>query len=804
MKLSKKKNKKTRKKNTIKRRTRDGKKTKSKIHSFNRIKLTKKNKYIKINSSKFKGGDENDKEMYKLFVQVVNDIQDNNIDNIINILDNFKDLINYKVGNNETSLLQQAILLEKPYIVELFIQKGADINMISRDVAPLNVATLYNCFECAELILLNGGDVNIKDIFGRSSLSIASLKNNVDILNLLLEYNANIESKDNDNKTALMYAAAGGYKDCVSILLDNGANIESRDLFNWTPLFYGIEYGASLEIIKLLLDKGAKVNIFSILNNTPLHIACKRRNIDFVKLLFDYGAKENINTPDKYGTTALMFASANNNYDIVSFLLENGADPLKKDFSGNTALKYTKNIKIQELLKNKMKETIAENIRESANLKQKESANLQKKETENLQKQNYDVIANDLIKEEEQRIELEKRKKKDELERKQNLKEKKIRQQILNQQIKKQQILESKSNKPVEIEEPKQETNIENLEIQLTNENKLQEEEDELFQVEIEKAIEESIKTYNSENEKREILNFWIKYFDNNEDNIIKIKEIIPSLMKDLNAFNLLVSLLPTYSNKFIKNNPYINNVLSLLFILVGIISYQLNKNDIKLILKGGSAIQIVSSNEFIVPYLSNDIDIVIISDNLENNKILAEQISKLLVWLTDENDGNKINSILSMIENKDRNHKIYKIVLNNSNISLMDIDYNILPDDITKLYKNDEYMKNYNLNPYGNNEGLFICPSIINLIFERIYYLIKYSSKEEIKSNKNRGFLTEKIPKSLNYLINVYYNMINNGDDKILFYTKIFDNFFQVYPSLKNESSYTQEQLIQFLLEKM
>jgi hypothetical protein len=751
-------------------------KPKIKRRQLTKNKQNKQNKQNKNKNYKFKGGNP---ELNKLFIQVISDIQENNIENIKIILDTNPELINYQIGNNDSNLLQQAILLHKPDIVKLLVEKGADVNMISRDRMPLSYATFSDCFECVKILIENGAKINSKDIkiHGRSPL---------------------------------MYALARGpnvNEECIHYLLNNGANIEQKDEYGWTALFYSIEYGDPYKIIELLLKNGAILTQVSTIGNTPLQIACKRRNLEIVKLLFDYGAKITINSQDIAGNTALITATSNNKYDIVKFLLENGADPMIKDSIGKTALKYANDNKTVELLKNKMKEFIANNLKEKT---QKEKAGEQ---LNKLKEQNSDIIAKKLIEEEDQRIASENNKKAQEAAKKQALKDKKIQKQILKKKPNEDSIKKIVKEEDEEEEEifpnKKQETNIENLEIQLANENRLQEEEDKLFQIEIDKAIELSLKTYNSENEKRIILDFWTKYFDNNEENILKLKEIIPSLMTEQNASNLLISIIPAYTNKYYKNNPNVNNVLSLLFILIGIISFQLYKNGIYLLLKGGSAIQTVSSQIPNESYLSNDIDLVIISNkNLEENRLLSEKICKLLVWLTDENDGNKINSILSMVENRDPNHKIYKVILNNSNTSLMDIDYNILPSDIYNLYTNDIYIKNYNIKPYSNNNGIFSCPSILNLIYERIYYLIKYSSKEEIKSSKNRGFLTEKIPKSLNYLMNVYYIMVNNGEgkakaegeDKTKFYNTIFDNFFQMYPMLQNESSYNQEQLIQFL----
>lgn len=47
-----------------------------------------------------------------------------------------------------------------------------------------------------------------------------------------------------------------------------------------------------------------------------------------------------INYKDKYGYTALMYASENEHTNIVEILLENNADPNTQDKIGNTALIY--------------------------------------------------------------------------------------------------------------------------------------------------------------------------------------------------------------------------------------------------------------------------------------------------------------------------------------------------------------------------------------------------------------------------------------------------------------------------------
>jgi hypothetical protein len=205
---------------------------------------------------------------------------------------------------------------------------------------------------------------------------------------------------------------------------------------------------------------------------------------------------------------------------------------------------------------------------------------------------------------------------------------------------------------------------------------------------------------------------------------------------------------------------------------------------------------------EFIEPYNSSDIDIVLINSNslsLNENKLFTEQICKFLIWITENNNS----LILTYLPNRDLTHPIFKVILNINEKPLMDIDYNELPSDISNLYSlSNIYNKNYSVNGIV---GLFNSQSLINLIFERIYYLIKYSTKEELKNFKSKSFLTGKIPKSLNYLIKVLFILQNNreiSENEIRpFYHSLFDGFFILYPNLKQTFVTTHDYTIDDLI---
>lgn len=73
------------------------------------------------------------------------------------------------------------------------------------------------------------------------------------------------------------------------------------------------------------------------------------KDINVVKLLI--ANKADVKWKDGFNTTALMYAAANGNKEIVMFLLENGADVNDTDGKGNTALSAAKESNNKELIK---------------------------------------------------------------------------------------------------------------------------------------------------------------------------------------------------------------------------------------------------------------------------------------------------------------------------------------------------------------------------------------------------------------------------------------------------------------------
>jgi uncharacterized protein len=124
-------------------------------------------------------------------------------------------------------------------------------------------------------------------------------------------------------------AAAIGDVGRLHVLLDDDPDLAaawSEDGF--TPLHYAAFFGHPAAA-KLLVDRGADLEARSTntqfaLDAAPLHSASAAGQLQVCEVLLDAGA--DVNAVQHGGYTALLDAAANQNEELVEFLLERGAD----------------------------------------------------------------------------------------------------------------------------------------------------------------------------------------------------------------------------------------------------------------------------------------------------------------------------------------------------------------------------------------------------------------------------------------------------------------------------------------------
>jgi uncharacterized protein len=127
-----------------------------------------------------------------------------------------------------------------------------------------------------------------------------------------------------DGTTAIMWAAHHDHLDLVQALIKAGANVKLKNQFGTSALTEAAIIG-SAPIIDALLEAGADPNTRNPEGETPLMAVARSGNVEAARRLLDAGADVNARE-DWGGQSALMWAAAQRQADMVKFLASRGAD----------------------------------------------------------------------------------------------------------------------------------------------------------------------------------------------------------------------------------------------------------------------------------------------------------------------------------------------------------------------------------------------------------------------------------------------------------------------------------------------
>jgi ankyrin repeat protein len=139
----------------------------------------------------------------------------------------------------------------------------------------------------------------------------------------LIEQGADVRAKDVDGTTALHWAAHFGDAELADKLIHAGAAVNVSNDYGSSPMMEAATVGNS-DVIKSLLKAGANVESPNPEGQTALMAVARTGNIEGAKLLLSHGAK--IDAVEQWGgQTALMWAAAQSQPDMVRFLIKRGA-----------------------------------------------------------------------------------------------------------------------------------------------------------------------------------------------------------------------------------------------------------------------------------------------------------------------------------------------------------------------------------------------------------------------------------------------------------------------------------------------
>ena len=171
-------------------------------------------------------------------------------------------------------------------------------------------------------------------------LHVAAFAGNLEIVDLLLKRGLDVNAREKgDNTYAMHWAAAAAHLDVVRRLADGGGDVvghgddHALEVIGWACCWDGGDDAAHRAVVDFLVSRGARHHIYSAIS---LNLADEVRRI----VAADPAALNRRMSRNEDNRMPLHFAVQHNRPEMVSLLLELGADPLAVDGSGQPEAIY--------------------------------------------------------------------------------------------------------------------------------------------------------------------------------------------------------------------------------------------------------------------------------------------------------------------------------------------------------------------------------------------------------------------------------------------------------------------------------
>ena len=240
--------------------------------------------------------------------------------------------------------------------VEMLLSAGAAVNAKNDyGVTPISLASENANVLVVQRLIKAGADVNVATTTGETPLMTAVRAGSIPVVKALVAAGADVNLRGGGREqSALHWAVAQKQHEMVKVLIDAKADLDARTELRreFVSFSRGNPQGGRLTGIAdhSLESDGTRPGLRWINKGglTPLLFAARDGDIESAKMLIAAGA--NINATTGIGETALMLAARNDHTDVALFLLDKGADPNIVE-AGHTALHFAVARKNLDLVK---------------------------------------------------------------------------------------------------------------------------------------------------------------------------------------------------------------------------------------------------------------------------------------------------------------------------------------------------------------------------------------------------------------------------------------------------------------------
>lgn len=269
----------------------------------------------------------------------------------------------------DPSLLKHvAVKIKDTNMIKLLITSKANIGNILTHVLTQSTGTMDDRTDIVRVLLENQADLQQSSF--RHILMLAAKCEKIHIMKLLLAHAqqtigipAILNAREAQGDTVFTHAIASGNPESVALLLEHHADLHQVNDQGHTGLIHALKnpnfiaHSIKSNMVTFLLQSKADVNHADANGQTPLmhsvkytlpHWHAEKWSADFMHILLHH--KANVDTQDQLGQTALMLAVHTGLAEGIQLLLAYNADASIEDQSGLTAITYTHNEEIQELL----------------------------------------------------------------------------------------------------------------------------------------------------------------------------------------------------------------------------------------------------------------------------------------------------------------------------------------------------------------------------------------------------------------------------------------------------------------------